>query len=31
MLSAKQLERLNYLAHAAGERHNEGNMTVIDR
>ncbi len=31
MLSAKQLERLNSLAPAAGARHNEGNMAVIDR
>ncbi len=30
-LSAKQIERLNNLTPAAGERHNEGNMAVIDR
>jgi aryl-alcohol dehydrogenase-like predicted oxidoreductase len=30
-LSAKQIERLNRLTPAAGERHNEGNMAVIDR
>jgi hypothetical protein len=30
-LSAKQIERLNSLAPAAGERHDEGNMAVIDR
>jgi hypothetical protein len=30
-LSAGQIERLNNLATAAGERHNEGNMAVIDR
>ena len=30
-LSAEQIERLNYLAPAAGERHDEGNMAVIDR
>jgi aryl-alcohol dehydrogenase-like predicted oxidoreductase len=30
-LSAEQIERLNHLTPAAGERHNEGNMAVIDR
>src|SRR5713226_6255541 len=30
-LSAGQVERLNDLTPAAGERHNEGNMAVIDR
>ena len=30
-LSAEQIERLNNLAPAAGERHNEGSMAVIDR
>ena len=30
-LSAEQLERLRNLASAVGERHNEGNMAVIDR
>ncbi len=30
-LSARQIERLNHLAPAAGERHDEGNMAVIDR
>jgi aryl-alcohol dehydrogenase-like predicted oxidoreductase len=30
-LSAGQLERLNNLTPAAGERHDEGNMSVIDR
>jgi hypothetical protein len=30
-LSAEQIERLNYLTPAAGERHDEGNMAVIDR
>ncbi|HMJ54519.1 MAG TPA: hypothetical protein VK540_20700 [Polyangiaceae bacterium] len=30
-LSAKQIERLNRLTPAAGERHNQGNMAVIDR
>ena len=30
-LSAKQIERLNKLTPAAGERHDEGNMAVIDR
>src|SRR6202022_981149 len=30
-LSAGQIERLNNLATAAGERHDEGNMAVIDR
>jgi hypothetical protein len=29
--SAKQIERLNNLTPAAGERHDEGNMAVIDR
>lgn len=29
-LSAKQIERLNNLTPAAGERHDEGNMAVID-
>ena len=28
---AGQIERLNNLAPAAGERHDEGNMAVIDR
>ena len=27
----KQIERLNNLTPAAGERHDEGNMAVIDR
>jgi len=31
VLSTKQLERLNGLTRAAGERHDEGNMAVIDR
>ena len=31
VLSAQQLERLNNLAPAAGERHNEMNMSAIDR
>jgi len=31
VLSAEQLESLNNLAPAAGERHNEMNMSVIDR
>jgi aryl-alcohol dehydrogenase-like predicted oxidoreductase len=31
VLSSKQLERLNNLAPAAGERHEEGNLAVIDR
>jgi aryl-alcohol dehydrogenase-like predicted oxidoreductase len=31
MLSAKQLQRLSNLAPTAGERHEEGNMAVIDR
>ena len=31
LLSAEQLQRLNNLAPAAGERHDEGNMAVIDR
>ncbi len=31
MLSAKQIERLNNLSPAAGERHDEGNMAIIDR
>jgi len=30
-LSADQIERLNNLTPAAGERHDEGNMAVIDR
>ena len=30
-LSAKQIQRLNSLTPAADERHNEGNMAVIDR
>jgi aryl-alcohol dehydrogenase-like predicted oxidoreductase len=30
-LSAEQIERLNNLAPAAGERHDEGNMVAIDR
>jgi aryl-alcohol dehydrogenase-like predicted oxidoreductase len=30
-LSAEQVERLNNLIPAAGERHEEGNMAVIDR
>jgi aryl-alcohol dehydrogenase-like predicted oxidoreductase len=30
-LSAKQLERLTHLTPAAGQRHDEGNMAVIDR
>ena len=30
-LSAKQIERLNNLTPAAGERHDAGNMAVIDR
>jgi aryl-alcohol dehydrogenase-like predicted oxidoreductase len=30
-LSAEQVERLNNLTPAAGERHEEGNMAVIDR
>jgi len=30
-LSAEQVGRLNNLSPAAGERHNEGNMAVIDR
>jgi aryl-alcohol dehydrogenase-like predicted oxidoreductase len=30
-LSAEQIERLNNLKPAAGERHGEGNMAVIDR
>jgi aryl-alcohol dehydrogenase-like predicted oxidoreductase len=30
-LSAGQIERLNNLATAAGERHDEGNMAIIDR
>ncbi len=30
-LSASQIGRLNQLAPAAGERHDEGNMAVIDR
>jgi aryl-alcohol dehydrogenase-like predicted oxidoreductase len=31
VLSAEQVERLNNLRPAAGERHDEGNMAVIDR
>jgi aryl-alcohol dehydrogenase-like predicted oxidoreductase len=30
-LSAEQIRRLNDLTPAAGERHDEGNMAVIDR
>jgi diketogulonate reductase-like aldo/keto reductase len=30
-LTAEQIARLNNLAPAAGERHEEGNMAVIDR
>jgi aryl-alcohol dehydrogenase-like predicted oxidoreductase len=30
-LSAAQIERLNNLTPAAGDRHNEANMAVIDR
>jgi aryl-alcohol dehydrogenase-like predicted oxidoreductase len=30
-LSAKQVERLNHLTPASGERHDQGNMAVIDR
>jgi hypothetical protein len=30
-LSAEQVERLNNLAPASGERHEKGNMAVIDR
>jgi aryl-alcohol dehydrogenase-like predicted oxidoreductase len=30
-LSADQIERLNKLTPAAGERHDEGNMAAIDR
>jgi hypothetical protein len=30
-LSAEQIERLNNLTPAAGERHDEGNVAVIDR
>ena len=30
-LSAEQMERLNNLTPAAGERHDEGNMAIIDR
>lgn len=30
-LSAEQTERLNHLTPAAGERHNEASMAVIDR
>jgi len=30
-LSAEQVERLNNLTPAVGERHDEGNMAVIDR
>jgi len=31
VLSAEQLERLNHLTPAAGERHNEASMAAIDR
>jgi hypothetical protein len=30
-MSAAQIERLNHLTPAAGERHDEGNMAIIDR
>src|SRR5437870_595978 len=30
-LSAEQVERLNHLTPAVGERHDEGNMAIIDR
>jgi len=30
-LSAAQIERLSHLTPAAGARHDEGNMAVIDR
>ena len=30
-LSVEQIARLNDLAPAAGERHNEANMSIIDR
>jgi aryl-alcohol dehydrogenase-like predicted oxidoreductase len=30
-LTTEQIERLNHLTPAAGERHDEGNMAVIDR
>jgi hypothetical protein len=30
-LRAHQVERLNHLTPAAGGRHDEGNMAVIDR
>ena len=30
-LSTEQIERLNNLTPAAGERHDEGNMAAIDR
>ena len=30
-LSAEQIERLSNFRPAAGERHDEGNMAVIDR
>ena len=30
-LNAEQIERLNNLTPAAGERHNEASMAVIDR
>ena len=30
-LSAEQIERLDNLAPATGERHNEANMSTIDR
>jgi hypothetical protein len=31
LLSAEQIQRLNNLTPAAGERHDEGNMAAIDR
>jgi len=31
LLSAEQIQRLNNLTPATGERHDEGNMAVIDR
>jgi hypothetical protein len=30
-LSVKQIDRLNTLTPAVGERHDEGNMAIIDR
>lgn len=30
-LSARQIERLNHLTLAVGDRHNEANIAVIDR